>query len=154
MNRGQAHGAVPPTTLFFQFKQTLPRATRLFGPPRAQRNSIFRTDQAMKITVILCTYNRAHSISMALESVLASVLPPDVEWEVLVVDNNSKDQTRAVANEFCIRHPGRVRYLFEEHQGLSNARNAGIREARGEIIAFTDDDVTVDSTWLQNLTAS
>ena len=108
----------------------------------------------MKITVILCTYNRAHIISKALESVLTSVLPPALEWEVLTVDNNSKDHTRAAANEFCLRHPGRVRYLFEAQQGLSNARNTGIREARGEIIAFMDDDVTVEPTWLQNLTAS
>jgi glycosyltransferase involved in cell wall biosynthesis len=108
----------------------------------------------MKITVILCTYNRAHCISTALESVLASVLPPGLEWEVLVVDNNSKDHTRALTNEFCLRHPGRVRYLFEAQQGLSNARNAGIREARGEIIVFTDDDVTVETTWLRNLTVS
>ena len=108
----------------------------------------------MKITVILCTYNRAHRISKALESVLASVLPLGLEWEILVVDNNSKDQTRVETNEFCLRHPGRVRYLFEAQQGLSNARNAGIREARGEIIAFMDDDVTVEPTWLQNLTAS
>jgi glycosyltransferase involved in cell wall biosynthesis len=108
----------------------------------------------MKITAILCTYNRAHSIGNALESVLASVLPTGLEWEVLVVDNNSKDHTRAVTNEFCLRYPGRVRYLFEPQQGLSNARNAGIRDSRGEIIAFTDDDVTVEPTWLQNLTAS
>ena len=107
----------------------------------------------MKLTVIICTYNRASSIGRALESVLASVLPPGVEWEVLVVDNNSKDDTRAAVNQFCLRYPGRVRYLFESQQGLSNARNAGIREARGEIIAFTDDDVTVEPTWLQNLTA-
>jgi glycosyltransferase involved in cell wall biosynthesis len=53
-----------------------------------------------------------------------------------------------------LRHPGRVRYLFEARQGLSNARNAGIHEAHGEIIAFTDDDATVEPSWLQNLTAS
>jgi len=107
----------------------------------------------MRITAILCTYNRANSFGTALESVLASVPPVGSEWEVLVVDNNSKDHTRAVAKEFCLRHPDRVRYLFEPQQGLSNARNAGIREARGEIIAFTDDDVTVEPDWLQNLTS-
>ncbi len=108
----------------------------------------------MNITVILCTYNRANSVGSALGSVLASNLPAGVEWEVLVVDNNSKDQTRAVISEFCERHPGRVRYVFESQQGLSNARNAGIREARGEIIVFTDDDVIVERTWLHNLTCS
>lgn len=108
----------------------------------------------MKISVILCTYNRCESLTRALESVAASQMPDSVDWEILVVDNNSKDRTRAVTSEFCLRHPGRVRYLFEAQQGLSNARNAGIHEARSEIIAFTDDDVTVEPTWLHNLTAS
>jgi glucosyl-dolichyl phosphate glucuronosyltransferase len=108
----------------------------------------------MNITVILCTYNRCESLAKALESVVASRLPDAIEWEVLVVDNNSKDHTRAVTGEVCLRHPGRIRYFFEGQQGLSNARNTGIREARGEIVAFTDDDVTVDSSWLLNLTAS
>jgi glucosyl-dolichyl phosphate glucuronosyltransferase len=109
---------------------------------------------AMKITVILCTYNRCQSLPKALESVAASELPPSVGWEVLVVDNNSKDQTCEVVKGFCGNYPGRFRYLFEPKQGLSQARNAGIREARGEILAFMDDDVTVEPTWLQTLTAN
>jgi glycosyltransferase involved in cell wall biosynthesis len=108
----------------------------------------------MKITVILCTYNRSHSLPKALDSVAAQMLPDSVPWEVLVVDNNSRDQTRAVAEDYCRRYPRRFRYLFELQQGLSRARNAGIRDARGEIIAFMDDDVTVAPEWLQNLTAS
>lgn len=107
----------------------------------------------MKITVILCTYNRAGRLREALESALASALPSGLEWEILVVDNNSTDLTRAVAKEFCRRYPDRVRYLFEARQGLSNARNAGIQEAGGDVLAFMDDDVTVESMWLQNLTA-
>jgi glycosyltransferase involved in cell wall biosynthesis len=107
----------------------------------------------MIITVILCTYNRAGSLGMALESVLASALTSHIDWELLAVDNNSRDRTPEVIKEFCLCHPGRVRYIFEAQQGLSNARNAGIREARGEILAFVDDDVTVDPIWLDNLTA-
>jgi glucosyl-dolichyl phosphate glucuronosyltransferase len=108
----------------------------------------------MNITVILCTFNRASSLSNALDSVAAQVLPESIEWEVLVVDNNSTDQTREVAEKYCREYPGRFRYLFEPQQGLSRARNAGIRQARAEIVAFMDDDVTVGPTWLQNLTAS
>jgi glycosyltransferase involved in cell wall biosynthesis len=93
-------------------------------------------------------------LARTLESVAMSKLPDSVEWEVLVVDNNSRDQTRAVVEEFCRQHPGRFRYLLEPQQGLSQARNSGIREAHGEILAFLDDDVTVEPTWLQNLTAS
>jgi glycosyltransferase involved in cell wall biosynthesis len=108
----------------------------------------------MNITVILCTFNRCQSLPKALESVAAQVLPDLFEWEVIVVDNNSSDQTRQVAENFLQKYPGRFRYVFEPRQGLSRARNAGIREARGDVVAFMDDDVTVEPMWLQNLTAS
>jgi glucosyl-dolichyl phosphate glucuronosyltransferase len=108
----------------------------------------------MTVTIILCTYNRAHSLGPALESVLASALHSAIDWELLVVDNNSTDRTREVINVFCLRYPGRVRYIFAAQQGLSNARNTGIREARGDILAFVDDDVTVEPSWLDNLTSA
>lgn len=90
---------------------------------------------------------------MALESLEASVLPTTSEWELLIVDNNSKDATRQVAERFCERNPQRFRYLFEANQGKSCALNAGIRNAHGEILAFVDDDVTVVPGWLYNLTS-
>jgi glucosyl-dolichyl phosphate glucuronosyltransferase len=106
------------------------------------------------ITVVVCTYNRCDILPRALESIAASSLPGSLRWEALIVDNNSTDRTREVAHEFCSRHPGLFRYVFEPQPGLSQARNAGVREARGSILAFTDDDVTVEPTWLQNLTAT
>jgi glycosyltransferase involved in cell wall biosynthesis len=107
----------------------------------------------MNITVILCTFNRAGSLPTALESVICSELPSSIEWEVLVVDNNSSDDTREVAEQFCRRYPDRVRYLFEPVQGKSNALNRGIREAQGDILAFVDDDVTAQPDWLRSLTS-
>lgn len=107
----------------------------------------------MRISVILCTYNRAQSLVNALESVATQTLPESVEWEVLVVDNNSRDQTRDVVEDFCRRHTPRFRYVFEPNQGLCYARNSGVREARGDVLAFVDDDVTVEPGWLDNLTA-
>jgi glucosyl-dolichyl phosphate glucuronosyltransferase len=107
----------------------------------------------MKITVILCTYNRCKSLAKALESAAALRLSETDEWEVLVVDNNSSDKTREVVEDFCCRYPGHFRYLLEPGQGKSRALNAGIREAHGDVLAFMDDDVTVEPTWLQNLTA-
>ncbi len=107
----------------------------------------------MHISVILCTYNRCQSLSKALSSVAASTLPPSVEWEVLVVDNNSCDQTREVVEDFCRRYPARFRYLFEPQRGKSHALQTGIGEAPGDVLAFMDDDVTVEPTWLQNLTS-
>jgi glycosyltransferase involved in cell wall biosynthesis len=120
---------------------------------RAQARSMFPADN-MKITVILCTYNRCHSLANALDRVAAQTFSEPVEWEVLVVDNNSRDQTREVAEDFCRRYPGRFRYVFEPRQGKSYALNTAIGDARGDVLAFMDDDVIVDSAWLQNLTAS
>jgi glycosyltransferase involved in cell wall biosynthesis len=108
----------------------------------------------VNITVILCTYNRCGALEKALRSLAASALPESIQWEVLVVDNNSRDQTYDVVEDFSRRYPGRFRYLLERQQGKSYALNTGIREARGDVLAFMDDDVTVESTWLHNLTAT
>jgi len=107
----------------------------------------------MKISLILCTYNRSQSLKRALESIAASKVADSTQWEVLVVDNNSKDETHTVVQSFCNRYPDHFRYICELQQGLSHARNAGIRESVGQILAFTDDDIIVEPTWLQNLTA-
>jgi glycosyltransferase involved in cell wall biosynthesis len=108
----------------------------------------------VNITVILCTYNRCQVLEKALESVAASTVPGSIQWEVLVVDNNSSDETHSVVEDFCNRYPGRFRYLFEPKQGKSYALNSGVREALGNVLAFMDDDVFVEAEWLQNLTAA
>ena len=105
------------------------------------------------ITVILCTYNRCQDLAGALQSIAISQVASSVTWEVLVVDNNSTDRTRHVVADFCRWHPAHFRYLFEPHPGKSNALNTGIANARGAVLAFVDDDVNVEPTWLQNLTA-
>ena len=108
----------------------------------------------MNLTVIIVTYNRCQSLAKTLESVAASSLPESVEWEVLVVDNNSTDQTRQVVEDFRFSHI-RVGFAIFANQIRANhiGLNAGIVASRGDILAFIDDDVTVESTWLQNLTA-
>ncbi len=98
----------------------------------------------VSVSVIVCTYNRAESLRDTLKSLMAQRVE-NVEYEVIVVDNNSKDQTKDVVTTFN----GKVRYLFEYKQGLSYARNTGIKEAKGDVIAFTDDDVIVDSGWVE-----
>ena len=107
----------------------------------------------MKVSVILCTYNRSKSLVKALDSIARLVMPESVVWEVLIIDNNSKDETRTVAQDFSGRFPGRFRYIFESKQGKSNALNTALREADGDLFAFVDDDVEVDQNWLRNLTA-
>lgn len=100
----------------------------------------------MLISVILCTYNRADLLATALQTLCEQSLDKR-EYEVIVVDNNSADETRQVAEAFC-RDYANVRYVFETRQGLSHARNRGWREARGEYVAYTDDDCKLPSQWL------
>jgi glycosyltransferase involved in cell wall biosynthesis len=108
----------------------------------------------VKITVIICTHNRAETLAKTLDSIAASVLPANATWEVLVVDNNSNDHTSEVVKEYCQRYPGRFRYIFESQTGKAHALNAGIRETESQILAFTDDDVLVEADWLWNLTST
>jgi glycosyltransferase involved in cell wall biosynthesis len=104
------------------------------------------------ISVVLCTYNRCQTLTKALQSLAASDMPDTVVWEIVVVDNNSHDQTREVVEGFGRNCPGRFRYVFEGQQGKSYALNTGIREAHGRILAFVDDDATPEPTWLRSLT--
>ncbi len=93
----------------------------------------------LNCSVIVCTYNRAESLRTTL-GILGGQDYADGDLEILVVDNNSQDHTRQVVEHAARRSPVPVRYHFEPRQGLSRARNAGIGVARGEIIAFIDDD--------------
>ncbi len=93
----------------------------------------------MKYSIVIATYNRAADLRQTLRNLAA--LTPDGPWEVIVVNNNSSDETRAVVDEASRSFPVELRYLFERQQGRSPALNAGIRAARGDIIATTDDDV-------------
>ncbi len=108
----------------------------------------------MMQTVILCTYNRGKDLCRALESLAAQRLPAFVNWEILVVDNGSSDNTREIVEAYCARYPGRFRYVLEPHPGKSYALNTGISKSQGEILAFTDDDATFAPDWLYNLTSS
>lgn len=106
----------------------------------------------MDISVIVCTYSRAASLARALESIAAQKIPDSLKWEVIVVDNNSPDKTRETIEEISRRNASRFVYVHEPKRGKSNALNTGIAIARGEVFAFTDDDVTVEPDWLENLT--
>jgi hypothetical protein len=105
----------------------------------------------MDISVVVATYNGGKNLMMVLTSLAASQIPPGYSWEVIIVDNNSTDQTRAIAESFIARGHQNVRYLFEPRRGKSFALNTGIRESKGRIIAFTDDDCIVDVKWIRSI---
>jgi glycosyltransferase involved in cell wall biosynthesis len=102
--------------------------------------------RSIDVSVILSTYNRAGVLPAALDALLHQT--GDVAYEVILVDNNSTDGTADLGRRYAEDHPDRFRYVFEAQQGLSHGRNAGIRAARGSIVAFTDDDVQVAPDWV------
>lgn len=105
------------------------------------------------ITLIICTYNRAKTLNVTLEDLARVALPQNHAIELLVIDNNSSDNTAEVVSQFKQTAPFPVCYILETQQGLSHARNRGIREAGGEWILFTDDDVRIETDWLTALAA-
>ncbi len=102
----------------------------------------------MQASVIVCTFNRVVLLENTLSSLEKLTVPADWSWELLIVDNNSSDTTEETVKKFASNTKVRIRYIFEKKQGLSNARNRGISEAKGEIIAFADDDMEFDPNWL------
>ena len=94
----------------------------------------------LRLSLVIATYNRADSLLTALQSVVEQDAPKD-QWECVVVNNNSTDDTAARFKEFAEAHPDvTLRMVDEVRQGLSYARNRGIGESVGEYIAIIDDD--------------
>ncbi len=104
----------------------------------------------LDVSVVVSTYNRADVLPQALASLLQQE-PPGLRYEIVVVDNNSTDSTRAVVESFIARGCPNLRYLFEPRQGVAYGRNTGILTSKTPIIAFTDDDVTVAPDWVITL---
>jgi glycosyltransferase involved in cell wall biosynthesis len=99
-------------------------------------------------TILIATFNRATLLDDTLRSIRALCVSPVRTWDVMVVDNNSTDDTHAVVERHASDFPVPLRYVFEARQGRSSALNAGIARSTGEVIAFTDDDVLLDPQWL------
>ena len=105
------------------------------------------------VSVIMCTRNRGDRLAAALDSI--DRIEFGGEWEFILVDNGSTDDTRLVAGAFAARtRIKNFRSVVEPGIGLSRSRNRGIRESRGALIAFTDDDCYAAPDWLRELTSA
>jgi glycosyltransferase involved in cell wall biosynthesis len=104
----------------------------------------------MKVSIIICTRNRADSLRETLASISRCKVPADFDAELIVVDNGSTDRTREVIEAAGLPNM-RVRYVQELNAGLCRARNRGLAESDAEIFLFTDDDVRVPTDWIERM---
>lgn len=100
----------------------------------------------LRFSVIICTYNRSKLLIETIESIL-NVAKVRNDFELLIIDNNSKDNTKQAVQRF-LSDP-RVIYKCEYNQGLSHARNRGMEEARGEILVYLDDDIELVDNYFE-----
>lgn len=103
---------------------------------------------APRISVVVCTYNRSRYLERCLESLVGQTLDP-AGYEIIVVDNRSTDGTADLCRRYLAL--ANFRYLFEERQGLSYARNRGLEACRSPLVAYLDDDAVAVPGWLSSL---
>lgn len=106
----------------------------------------------MKLTVAICTWNRAALLDQTLTALAKLTIPAGCTWELVVVDNNSTDRTAEVLDRHAEQLP--LVRVFEPVPGHCQARNAALARATGELVIWTDDDVLVDSDWLVHYRAA
>ena len=100
-------------------------------------------------TLLIATYNRARYLRDTLQSIATLRVPPAITWDVVVVDNNSTDETREVVEAAAAGYPVPLRYMFEGRQGKSIALNSAMQTIASTVIVFSDDDVRVPAGWLE-----
>lgn len=96
-----------------------------------------------EVSVIIPTYNCSKYISEAIDSVLAQTYK---EFEIIIIDDGSTDETKGIVQEYLVSHRLKIKYIFQENQGLACARNAGIKNATGKYLALLD----ADDAWAKN----
>jgi len=106
-----------------------------------------RDPDEMDATIIICTFNRSALLDKTLERLRCLDVSASADWEILVVNNNSNDDTDAVIRRHSEQLP--IRPLWEPRQGKSHAANLAVSEARGDLLLWTDDDVLVERGWLR-----
>jgi len=104
----------------------------------------------VEVSVISCTRNRARQLATLFQCLGSQRDLEDIRWEIVIVDNNSTDNTKEVAYAFCEGSNLRVNYVFEPNTGLSYARNSGILASKGSLLLFIDDDVLIPPEFISN----
>jgi glycosyltransferase involved in cell wall biosynthesis len=99
------------------------------------------------LDVVVPTYKRSQLLRRTIDSLLRATIPANLDVTVFIIDNNSEDDTEQVVRELQSQTDRRIVYVKETNQGISHARNAGIRAGTGDIIGFIDDDEEIHEDW-------
>lgn len=108
----------------------------------------------MRVSVCIPTHQRARLLDRALKALVHQRVAPDLDWEIIVANNNCTDDTPGVVGRCAERAIVPVSQVFEPRAGVSFARNAAIAAAKGEILAFVDDDIRAEDSWLATALSS
>ena len=104
----------------------------------------------IELSVVICTKNRAKQLATLIQCLGSQKNIEKLNWEIVIVDNNSNDNTKEVAYAFCEGSNLKINYIFEPKPGLSCARNAGILASKGSLLLFADDDILIPNEFLSN----
>ncbi len=137
----------PPEPLRVQYPDTSDSTVNIGLLDNADQQEKTHEYDPVRLSVIIPTFNRAEFLSQTIVSVLGQTISPS-EYEIIVVDNNSTDNTKSVIENLNRKHGNRIRYIFEPESGLVYGRHTGAREAKGEILVFTDDDIIAPEGWI------
>lgn len=104
----------------------------------------------VNFTVAICTYNGEKRLPEVLDCLRSQINPENISWEIMVIDNNSKDGTAKIVREYQNNWPETypLKYVFESQQGAGFARNRAIKEAKSDLIGFIDDDNLPANNWV------
>ena len=112
----------------------------------ASRNATAKQDMPERLSLCISTFNRCDSLALTLELLTRQTYAQAHDYELLIIDNNCTDDTPRVVDSYASRLP--LKRIVERKQGLSYGRNRAIAEFSGDVLLFTDDDVTLEPDWL------
>src|SRR5256885_6931960 len=101
----------------------------------------------MQLSVVVCTYNRCDLLEHCLHSLEKQTIEKGL-FEVIIIDNNSRDDTKQIVQKFTDRNP-HFKYIFEGKQGLGYSRNRGYKESKYDWVAYVDDDAIIHSNYVE-----
>lgn len=102
------------------------------------------------VSIVIPTYNREKMLSITIDSFINQLYPKN-RYEIIVVNNNSKDNTQSVINSYIEKYPNLIKTCFESRQGVHYARNTAAHATKGELLYYTDDDMIADENLIKNL---